>query len=151
MQTQILDYQKPTIKDVQYYCRHTKELKSTQVRKALKFVNFDCIKYVGYDLEFNSKYTFIVLPLNTADIWDVNHNGEVLSLKKLPYDVDYNSSDYKIYKNKKGVFECNCQGWQSKSKRGEVGGDGCACSHVLALFYCFKLRMFKGDGNVESA
>ena len=33
-------------------------------------------------------------------------------------------------------FSCNCQGWQSKVKRGGKPG----CSHTLALSYYFKTR-----------
>ena len=47
-----------------------------------------------------------------------------------------------------GLWTCNCQGYQSKLKRGEITGDGVACSHILALFYAFKMKKF---GNSQGA
>jgi len=61
----------------------------------------------------------------------------------MPYPVDYNSSEYIIFKNKDGNFECNCQGYQTKKRKGELVPDGANCSHVLALFYSFKIKRFR--------
>lgn len=128
----------PDINTVQEYCKHTKLLKKSQSSKALKFVEYDCIKYLADDPEFEKKYSFVCLPLNTKDHYILDGK----KLDKKPYPVDYNWSDYKIAKNEAGIFECNCQGWQTKAKLGEWVEDGCMCSHVLALMYCFKLKKF---------
>lgn len=131
-----------TIKNVQFWCKHTKELKNSQKNKALKFVDFECIKYTGFDEEFDSRYTFLCLPLNEDEEVELKNKGEMRTYKKKPYPTDYNNSTYKIFKNNDGIFECNCQGWQTKERRGEGGKDGVSCSHVLALFYAFKMRLF---------
>ena len=132
-----------TVQNVQYWCKHAKALKKTQVHKANQFVEYELIRYVGDDPEFNSKYTFICLPLNTAEFVDVPTTaGTMRRFEKKPFSVDYNYSVYKIYKNKEGIFECNCQGWQTKNKRDYQQEDGVMCSHVLALFFCFKIKRF---------
>lgn len=128
-----------TVENVQFYCKHSKLLKNTQNRKALQFVDYDCIRYVGDDVEFNSKYTFVCLPLNTDEKF-FDKESSTYFYKK-PYPVFYNNSIYKIFKKGEG-FECNCQGWQTRARRGEFQEDGCMCSHVLALFYMFKLKRF---------
>lgn len=148
-----MDYEPPREIDehnVQYWCRHTKELKTSQVSKALKFVRFHCIKYIGKAFEnltgFESlrekypdaKHAFICLPLNTASA----HTFLGTTMQKEPYDKDYNNSEYIIYKKADGTFECNCQGWQSKSRKGEIIPEGANCSHVLALYYAFKMKRF---------
>ncbi len=137
-----------TLDNVQHYCRHSKELKNTQVSKALKLVEHDCLKYIGDNLvylyqfdKFRDKYAglrtvFVCLPLNTEGSFDFFG----LFLPKKPYRKDYNSSEYIIFKNEDDTFECNCQGWQTLLKRGEIVPKGANCSHVLALYYCFKLR-----------
>jgi len=135
--------------NVQYYCRHTKELKHSQISKALKFVRFNCIRYLGRsdnpmleklkDLYPDAKHFFICLPLNTKTY----HNAFGLTFNKMPYTNDYNSSEYIIYKTPDGTFECNCQGFQSKKRKGEIIIEGSNCSHILALFYSFKLKRFQ--------
>lgn len=127
-----------TQETVRYYSKHTKQLNGSQVSKALHFVKYNCIRYLGKDSEFKSKYCFICLPLNTEQSCDVD--GELY--KKIPFDHDYNSRVYKIYKNEFENFECSCQGYQSKLKKGEIKEGNCGCSHVLALFYTFKLKRF---------
>ena len=104
-----------TPKNVQYYCEHAKELKHTQIHKARKFVQFDCIEYVG------------------------NNQFAVHNLK------GYNSNMYFIVQSKAypNTFECSCQGWQTKHKKGEIIEEGANCSHVLALFFCFKMKKFQ--------
>lgn len=140
-----------TVKNVQFWCKHARELEKSQSSKARKFVEFDCIKYMGMDGEFGSRHAFVCLPLNTADTWDVYvDEHEVRDYNKKPYPTDYNNSEYKIFKNKDGRFECNCQGWHHKEKRGEGRSDGVNCSHVLALFFCFKMKKFgKHQGNTD--
>jgi hypothetical protein len=132
-----------TVANVQFWCKHGRELRQTQRHKAQQFVEYDCIHYVGDDPEFSSKYTFICLPLNPWEECEVfGEDDEIRKIQKKPFPAYYNNSIYKIFKNDGGVFECNCQGWQTKAKRGETGRDGCHCSHVLALFFCFKLKKF---------
>lgn len=128
---------------VQCWSHHAKELKKTQVQKALKFLEYDLIRYIGYDSEFDSKYTFVVLPLNTEEFCEVEINGVKQTFVKQPYPYDYNKTPYKIFKNSEGIFVCNCQGWDAKTKRGQMNTDGCNCSHVLSLFIKFKLKHFK--------
>ena len=123
---------------VQYWSDHTKQLAKSQVSKALKLIKYDCIKYVGDDPEFNQKYTFIALPLNTKS--EVIVDGRVFTKK--PYPEDYGSRVHKIHKRPDGLWECTCQGWQSKYKRGDIRPDGIMCSHTLALMYAFKLKKF---------
>ncbi|OGI12479.1 hypothetical protein A3K64_00030 [Candidatus Micrarchaeota archaeon RBG_16_36_9] len=135
---------------VQHYCRHTKELANSQIKKALQFIKHDCINYLGKAFENNeefkrlktyypeAKHIFVCLPLNKAE----GHGFLGVNLAKKPYDKDYNFSEYIIYKKQDGTFVCNCQGWTSKEKRGEIIKEGANCSHVLALYYAFKLKRF---------
>lgn len=139
-----------TIENVQFYSRHAKELKQSQITKARKFVEFNCLRYIGNtmnDLEqFQNlqqkyeglKHVFICLPLNSEDT--VDFFGHMFD--KRPFPVDYNHSEYIIYKRPDGMFSCNCQGWVSKEKKGEMKPDGCMCSHVLALFFMFRMKKF---------
>lgn len=139
-----------TSDNVQYWCRHSKELKNTQVSKALKFLKYDCLRYLGEPFEHlegfkrlkdkypEAKHIFVCLPLNTKDY----HEFLGIRLEKESYDKDYNNSEYIIYKTQEGTFECNCQGYQSKKRRGEIIPEGANCSHILALFYAFKMRRF---------
>lgn len=136
--------------NVQYWCRHTKELKNSQVSKAYKFLKYESIKYVGKAFENlgafealkdkypDAKHIFICLPLNTK----YEHEFLGVTIYKTPYEKDYNNSEYIIFKRSDGTFECNCQGWQSKAKNGEIIPEGANCSHVLALYYNFKLKKF---------
>lgn len=146
-----------TADNVQYWSRHTKELKNSQVRKALTFLKYDCIRYLGEPFEQleefrrlkerypDAKHIFVCLPLNTKPY----HDFLGIRLPKEPYIQDYNFSEYIIYKNKEGTFECNCQGFQSKKKRGELIPSGANCSHVLALYYAFKIKRFGKKQGVE--
>ena len=129
---------------VQYWDKHTKQLAKSQVSKALKFLKHDCVKYVGDDPEFNHKYTFLVLPLNTDETVVVNGR----TFYKKPFSKDYNFNTYKIFKNEDGIWECNCQGWQTKYRKGEIKPDGIMCSHTLALIYAFKLKRFQKKKNI---
>ena len=136
--------------NVMYYCRHSKELQNTQVSKALKFIKYDCIKYIGKAFDnleglahLREKYKeathiFICLPLNTEETCDFFG----MELTKKPYEKNYNNSEYIIFKKKDGTFECNCQGWQSKANKGEIITEGANCSHILALYFCFKMKRF---------
>ena len=143
-----------TVETVRHWCRHSKELNGSQVNKALKFVKYDCMKYIGDRIDLlgkladhyqDAKHVFLCLPLNTAQSYDFFG----YPLHKKPFESDYNFSEYIIYKEKSsGLWTCNCQGYQSKLKRGEITGDGVACSHILALFYAFKMKKF---GNSQGA
>jgi len=146
-----------TIDEVMYWSRHTKELNSTQVRKALTFLKYDCIRYLGEPFERlpefrklkekypDARHIFVCLPLNTKPY----HDFLGIRLFKEPYIQDYNFSEYIIYKNKEGNFECNCQGYQSKKKKGELIPGGANCSHILALYYAFKIKRFGKNQGAE--
>lgn len=136
-----------TIENVVYWSRHSKELNGSQVSKALKFVKYDCMKYIGDRIDLlgklaehyqDAKHVFLCLPLNTAQSYDFFG----YPLHKKPFESDYNFSEYIIYKRSDGTFSCNCQGYVSKEKRGEIIPGGANCSHILALLYCFKMRKF---------
>lgn len=136
------------VDNVQEYCRHSKELTSSQSSKALKFVKFKCLKYLGdfNNPEFdkirekygNAKQLFMCLPLNKKD----HHMVFGIKINKIPFLSNYNNSEYIIYKDIKGTFQCNCQGFQSKKRKGKIIEGGANCSHILALFYSFKLKTF---------
>jgi hypothetical protein len=132
-----------TADNVQYWSNHSKSLKHSQVHKATQFLQEDLIRYVGDDPEFNSKYTFLCLPLNTHDHTDVECVTEgIRRFDKKPFGADYNWSTYKIFQ-KDGVWTCNCQGYCTREKRGEIGNDGVCCSHTLALMLAFRIKRFK--------
>jgi len=126
--------------NVQYWSRHTKELGHSQVRKATLFLQYQSIKYINEDIDTGESQVFICLPLNQDSEWIVN--GKPYS--KLPFIENYNSTAYHIYKSSKypNTFECDCQGWQSKHKRGAIVGEGANCCHVLSLYYAFKIKQF---------
>ena len=48
--------------------------------------------------------------------------------------LGYNTRTYTMRKNSAGSFECNCQ----KAREGAE-----SCSHILALFWAFKLGIFR--------
>lgn len=143
--------------NVQYWSRHTKELKQTQVSKALKFVRYDCIQYLGKAFDYmpllaelrekyvDAKHLFVCLPLNTDETFDFFGR----TMTKVPFGKDYNSSEYLIFKHKDGTFECNCQAWQTKAHKGEIVNEGANCSHILALYYCFKLHKFNREQGAD--
>ena len=104
------------VNNVQYYSNHTKELAKSQVHKALCFAKLDLIKYAGG--------VFVCEPI-----------------------PGYNSTVYTIDKSKvyEDTFTCNCQGWMKKYKEGEIIPGGANCSHVLALYFCFRMKkQFQG-------
>jgi hypothetical protein len=106
-----------TINNVQYYCHHARELKHTQVNKALKFIEADCIKYAGDGL-------FACEPL-------AGYNTRTYTMKKSERYFD--------------TFECNCQGWITKEKHDGIVEGSANCSHILSLYFCFKMRkQFEG-------
>jgi len=139
-----------TVDNVMHYSRHSKELNATQVSKALKFVKYDCIKYLGQfqetdlfkdivELYPDARNMFVCLPLNTQQ----THEFLGLCLDKIPYPVDYNFSEYIMYKDKTDTFTCNCQSYVTKAKRGDIIEKGANCSHTLSLYFCFHLKRFQ--------
>lgn len=117
---------------VRYWCRHTMELEGSQVDKAGLLVEHECVQYLGEN-------KFVCLPLNTHE--DVMVGARLF--KKRAFSHDYNSSEYTITRLSEKTFKCNCQGWHTKEQRGEIVPEGANCSHVLALFYAFKLKKFQ--------
>jgi len=103
--------------NVQYYCHHIKELKYSQQHKVKKFLENDCIKY--------SDGVFFCEPLE-----------------------GYNTRTYTIVKNDSFPcgFECNCQGFQQKVRRGEYA----TCSHVGAVYGFLKILNFKKKQGVAN-
>lgn len=125
--------------NVQYWSKHAQRLEKSHVSKALKLLRYGCIRYVADDNEYSAKSSFVCLPLNTeTSVMDDDTGRE---FEKLPYPKDYNSTIYTIRKES-GGFVCNCQGWTYRERSGDGGRDGCSCSHVLAMFFCFKLKKF---------
>lgn len=130
-----------TEENVQYWSKHARALEQPHVSKAKRFMQYDCIRYVGDDNEYSQKGSFVCLPLNTAE--SVMDRDTAREFHKEPYPKDYNSTIYTIVKEN-GIFRCNCQGWAYREREGKGGPDGCSCSHVLALFFCFKIKRFGG-------
>lgn len=54
----------------------------------------------------------------------------------------YNMRIYNLEK-KNGLWVCDCQGYVTKEKRGELKEDGVNCSHLLGLMYAFKIKYFQ--------
>lgn len=130
-----------TPENVIYWSTHFEELKGEgYAAKAHKFLLYHSIIYVGDDEVFNSKYTWLVLPLNEDDT--VEEKGKVF--KKKPFTTNYNSTIYRI-RNERRRLKCNCQGWHAKENKGAGREDGCQCSHVLALMLYFKLSNDEKD------
>lgn len=128
------------VDNVQFWCKHARELERPHVSKAKRFLEFDCVRYVGEENEYDQKGSFVVLPLNSDESAVDVETGVVF--QKRPYPKDYNSTVYTIVKND-GKFICNCQGWTFRERQGRGGRDGCSCSHVLALFFAFKIGRFR--------
>lgn len=68
-----------TVENVQYWCHHTQDFANTQINKAKKFVEQNCLEYVGEGY-------FRCGPIS-----------------------GYNSRTYTIKKGDDGEFHCNCQ------------------------------------------
>ena len=105
--------EKLTPKNVQYYSHHTKQLAHSQVYKAMLFVLNKCIRYD----EFEQVYFCDALK-------------------------GYNTRNYRVEKKHKG-FECSCQACNKKIREGKYNPEQeelAACSHILALYYYFKIK-----------
>ena len=124
-----------TTDNVMHWSRHAKSLTGSIKSKAQRFLELDLVRYMG-----NNK--FICLPLNTEEFHEFELDGESYNMFKKPHVLDYNTSEY-VMQNKSGRFECSCQGWAAKERRGESHAEGCNCSHTLALFLAFKTKRFK--------
>lgn len=115
----LLDFSKMKPKQVCFYSHTYKEFVTEygQVRadvlkhKASKFIENRCLDYSPENKEFFCK------PLR-----------------------GYNTRTYTLVNHNLGDFECNCQGYQSKLKKGEFP----SCSHILALKLAFKMNYFNG-------
>lgn len=92
--------------EVQFYSAHARDLLQTQQHKIKKFIEHNCIAYAG--------------------------NG-VFICKPIP---GYNKTTYEMMKGSTSEFECNCQYFQSKKRKGESA----YCSHIGALFENFARR-----------
>lgn len=126
--------------NVQFWSKHARELEKPHISKALKFLRFDCVRYVGDDNEYDQKGSFVCLPLNSAE--SVVDEDTTRTFFKKAYPKDYNSTIYTIVRSE-GRFVCNCQGWTFRERQGRGGRDGCSCSHILALFFAFKIGRFR--------
>ena len=130
--------------NVMHYSRHCRTLKGTVRNKAILFLRHNCIHYLGYDVTFDSKYTFIVLPLNQDETFV--HKG--ITLPKDPFELPggkgYNISEYLIYKRESDKrWICNCQGWRGAERNEDKRkSDGIQCSHSLSLILAFKIKRF---------
>ena len=110
---------KLTPKTVQFYSSHTHELAHSQVHKASLFIEKDCIKYSP------DEKCYYCLPIN-----------------------GYNTSTYKLIKMKYG-WVCDCQACQKKIKEDLYSPnieEKIPCSHILALYYYFKLTHWNLEG-----
>ena len=94
---------------IQCYDPILKRLKNTQRAKIKKLIENKCIRYVGNN-------TYICLPIK-----------------------GYNKTTYIIRRSDiyECGFECNCQGFQTKVKKGEYP----ICSHIGAVY-----EYIKGNG-----
>lgn len=128
--------------EVMRWSTHAEALTSSIVRKARILVENECIRYIGHDPEFDIDYTFICLPLNSADFVEVDGH---LFLKE-PYAKDYNSTTYKMRRMSElhdgETFRCTCQGWDKRHREGKIRPGDAGCSHTLALYLAFKLGLF---------
>ena len=142
--------------NVQYWCKQTKELKNSDVNKAVRLMKHHCIKYLGKSFsnypgisKLKQKYpqanhAYICLPLNTASA----HTFLDTTFQKEPYESDSNKSEYILFKKDDGNFECNCNIWKKKANDGSIVKSGVNCPHILALFMCFKIkRLGQEEGN----
>ena len=137
---------------VQYWCHHGRVLAKSQKSKAQKFVEYDCVRYIGGKGEYLERHAFICLPLNTES--SCFHNA--VYYPKIPYPTDYNFTVYEMFKRASDwLWTCNCQGWSAAFRKRQESkaplNDGVLCSHLVALFYCFKMRKFSEKEGVTRA
>ncbi len=115
-------YQAPKVLDhrnVQHYSQHTKEFKHKQVHKAAQFIKLDCIQW-----DPGSKI-FLCHPIEgyNKSTYTITHNRN-----SPPNEIlDFTFID----------FTCTCQYFQQNK---------IPCSHILALYYWFKIRNWSTAG-----
>ncbi|MDP2666405.1 MAG: hypothetical protein Q8P05_02815 [Candidatus Diapherotrites archaeon] len=102
-------------KDIQYYSAMEKELRHSQVEKAYKLLEHDCIEYD------HVRKRFICKPIR-------GYNSTTYIFERIPKKIPIGESSIS--------HECNCQGYQTKKRKGETP----FCSHLLALHYWFNQR-----------
>ena len=126
-----------TEETVQKWCKHAGCLAKSQRQKAKRFLESNCIQYIGGTGEQLADHAFVCLPLNTQD--SHIHNGG--TYRKIPYRYDYNATSYEMVKAPAGFWTCQCQGWSKamgeRMDKGLPTFDGVLCSHLAALFQCF--------------
>ncbi len=102
---------------VQYYDEYEEKLKKTQMQKAKKFIDHDCIKYN------REGQTFICEPIE-----------------------GYNTRTYQMTKKLDGKFRCNCQFIVTQENKVVSGSlhidDMKPCSHIAALIIMFREKRF---------
>ncbi len=104
--------QEITPQNIQYFSHHTGQFEQSQVNKAKKFVEHNCLDYLGDNL-------FQCGPI-----------------------IGYNKRTYTLKKGPDGEFSCNCQFFVTKGKM---------CSHILALYYAFRLKYFQKHNKYNHA
>jgi len=76
------------------YCKHAMALRGSQRLKAVQFVRYSCIRYVGDVNEYRERCSFVCLPLNTRGEVVDEFTGRVFL--KEPFVRDYNFSIYTL-------------------------------------------------------
>lgn len=97
--------------EVQFYSSKEHLLKHSQVHKAHKFLELNCILYDP------DKKCFVCNPID--------------GYNKTPYYLKRSAINFM-------GFECDCQGFQTQKKN--IGEEAASCSHCLALHYWFDKR-----------
>lgn len=140
-----------TAENVIYWSRHSKELVGSVRKKAQILVSLDCIQYIGFDDESGRKHAFISLPINTLEEITLTIGGEERTFRKKPFVKDYNNdtTNYRMHRQNDGRWTCSCHGWSAADRDpSRRKPDGVQCSHLLALFYAFKMKKFsKAQGS----
>lgn len=112
----IIEHELPEVinpRSVIYYSSFTKQVKGNVKSKAKKILELGLIE------DFSDVDLFYVNPIK-----------------------GYNKTKYTISRNGIG-YECNCQGCQSKMRKGEYDPqteEKAACSHILAIYYWLKIK-----------
>ena len=105
--------------NVMYYSHHAKEVKGTLRSKAQKFLDLGLVEW---DRAAKNFYVHFI--------------------------PGYNTRTYEIVRRAAG-FECNCQGCQTKIKKGLYDPDVdsfAACSHILAVYLWLKMVNWNKNG-----
>ena len=126
---------------IQRYSKELQELLATSNTKIQKFLDHECLKDLGYDMREDCHF-YLCLPLDKKEkvIYikrDLSGETQRFLLEKKPCSSNYNSSTYEIRLDK-SQWSCNCQGWITKSRRGEMPPHGIGCSHIKAVLIAMK-------------